>query len=434
MDLDDAMARVSGRDPGARPASGRIALFLPSLAGGGAEACMVRIAEAMVRRGLQVDLALCERKGPLLDQVPPEVQIIELGAAPMLVARARTLAADPAGLLRLLQPVLLAWQPPHRLPHLPALVRYMRRVRPDALLAALPTPNLLAVWARRLAAVPTRIVISERNALSAKVSRSRHWRKRHLPALLGRTYPLADAIVAVSNGVADDLAAGIGIPRGRITTVYNPVVSPELAAKAEQPVDHPWFGSGAPPVVLGIGALIPQKDFPTLIRGFAKLRAERECRLVILGQAPSPERTQAQKAELMALAASQNVSAHLDLPGFVSNPFAYMARAAVFVLSSRYEGLPGVLIQALACGCPAVSTDCPYGPREILDGGRYGELVPVGNSDALAASILRTLAAPPPRALLRERAQEFSVERAVERYLQLLLPDAVERPGLSAAR
>jgi glycosyltransferase involved in cell wall biosynthesis len=430
MELKDASPRIGSGDPATGPGDGvRIALLLPSLAGGGAEACMLRTAEALVRRGLEIDLVLCERKGPLLDQVPPEVPIVELEAAPMLVARAQALAADPAGARAMLRPILLAWKPPHRLPHLPALVRYLRRVRPAALLAALPTPNLLAVWARRLARVPTRIAISERNALSANVGRSAKWRKRHLPALLARAYPLADAIVAVSNGVADDLAAGAGIPRARITTVYNPVVTPGLRAKAEQPVDHPWFRGGAPPVVLGVGALIPQKDFPTLIRAFARLRAERECRLVILGEAPSRERTEAEKAELMKLAASLGVADYLDLPGFVSNPFAYMARAAAFVLSSRHEGLPGVLIQALACGCPAVSTDCPHGPSEILDGGRYGALVPVGDPAALAAAIGAALDDPVPTDLLKSRSQMFTVERAVDRYLDLMLG---RPPGVGA--
>jgi glycosyltransferase involved in cell wall biosynthesis len=250
---------------------------------------------------------------------------------------------------------------------------------------------------------------------------SRRWRDRHLPRLLGHTYRLADGIVAVSDGVADDLARQTGLPRARIVTVYNPVITPELAALASQPATHRWFLPAAPPVVLGVGSLSARKDYPTLVRAFARLRAERDCRLVILGEAASPKKTQEQRAELVALAASLGVADDVDVAGFVANPFAYMARASVFVLSSAFEGLPGALIQAMACGCPVVSTDCPSGPAEILDGGRFGALVPVGDDHAMAAAIAAALERPIAAATLRERAAMFSVERAVDRYVDLML-------------
>jgi glycosyltransferase involved in cell wall biosynthesis len=405
----------------AQSAGRRIALLLPNLAGGGAEACMLRTADALLRRGFQVDLVLCERAGPLLSDVPPAARVIELLPAPMPLARAFALAADPAGLRAMLAPILLAWRPPKHLPHLPRLVRYLRAERPDALFAAMSMPNLLAVWARRLAGVPTRVLVSERNTLSSMIGVSRRWRDRYLPGLLGHAYLMADGVVAVSDGVADDLARQSGLTRARIATVYNPVITAELAAMAGQPVAHRWFVSGAPPVVLGVGSLSARKDFPTLVRAFARLRAARDCRLVILGQAASPRKTEEQQAELMALASSLGVAADVDLPGFVANPFAYMARAGVFVLSSAFEGLPGALIQALACGCPVVSTDCPSGPAEILDGGRFGAIVPVGDDRAMAAAIAATLDRPIAAATLRARAEMFSVERAVDRYLDLML-------------
>ena len=381
---------------------------------------MLRTADALLRRGFRVDLVLCERTGPLQASVPAGARVIELPRAPMPIARALALAADPAGLRAMLAPILLAWRPAKHLPQLPGLVRYLRAERPDALFSAMPTPNLLAVWARRLAGVPTRVLISERNTLSAMLGGSRRWRDRHLPRLLGHAYRLADGIVAVSDGVADDLARQSGLPRARIATVYNPVVTPELAAMAGQPVAHRWFLPGAPPVVLGVGSLSARKDFPTLLRAFARLRTSRDCRLVILGEAGSPKKTEEQRAALMALAASLGVAADVDLPGFVANPFAYMARAAVFVLSSAFEGLPGALIQAMACGCPVVSTDCPSGPAEILDGGRFGAMVPVGDDHAMAAAIAATLDRPIAAATLRARAEMFSVDRAVDRYLDLM--------------
>ncbi len=220
--------------------------------------------------------------------------------------------------------------------------------------------------------------------------------------------------MAVSEGVAEDLALTASLPRERITTIYNPVVTPALAGQAQAPLTHPWFAPGSPPVLLAVGRLHYQKDFPTLLRAFARVRAVRAVRLLILGEGDQGVALQASAQEL-------GITTDVELPGFVLNPFAYMARAAVFVLSSAYEGLPGVLIQALACGCPVVSTDCPSGPAEILEGGVYGPLVPVGDDAALAKAILSTLNARPNPDWLRTRAAEFSVDRAVDRYLEVLL-------------
>jgi glycosyltransferase involved in cell wall biosynthesis len=233
--------------------------------------------------------------------------------------------------------------------------------------------------------------------------------------------------------VADDLAAHFGIPRDRITVVHNPVVSGSLKEKAAAPVDHPWLASGAPPVVLSAGRLHPTKDYPTLIRSFARLRQVREARLLILGSGKNDEETARRRAELIELAAELGVSEDVDLPGFVPNPLPYMARAAVFVLSSLWEGFGNVLVEALACGCPVVSTDCPSGPAEILDHGRYGRLVPVGDDSAMAEAIAATLKSPPDRDVLRARGALFTVDRAVDAYLDLLLgrPDRAVHQQIS---
>jgi glycosyltransferase involved in cell wall biosynthesis len=247
------------------------------------------------------------------------------------------------------------------------------------------------------------------------------WKRRAFPGLIRRNYLAADAVVAVSEGVADDLAAHFGIPRDRISVVHNPVVSGSLKEKAAAPIDHPWLASGAPPVVLSAGRLHPTKDYPTLIRSFARLRQVREARLLILGSGKNDEETARRRAELIELAAELGVSEDVDLPGFVPNPLPYMARAAVFVLSSLWEGFGNVLVEALACGCPVVSTDCPSGPAEILDHGRYGRLVPVGDDSAMAEAMLTVLRNPPDRDVLRARGALFTVDRAVDAYLDLLL-------------
>jgi glycosyltransferase involved in cell wall biosynthesis len=294
---------------------------------------------------------------------------------------------------------------------------YLRRTRPAVLLSFLHYTNIAALLAAKLAPVSTRVVICEQNTMSQY---SRHTPAqrgqravRLMPLLAHLLYPHAQGIVAASAGVADDLARTARLPRRRITVIYNPVVTPELLTQAAAPLDHPWFVPGAPPVILGVGRLVPQKDFATLLRAFASVRQQHPARLLILGEGQ-------ERAQLAALASALHIHEDVALPGFVDNPFMYMARAAVFGLSSRWEGLANVVIEALACGAPVVATDCPHGPREILADGRYGALVPVGDSEALAAAILAALDAPPAAEQLQARAAHFSREQAVTRYLDVM--------------
>lgn len=401
-----------------RARGARIALFMHGLQGGGAERVVLDLADLFRRAGHHAQVVVGTRRGEYADDVPEGIEVYEVGSRPVL-GRLQALAADPGGFAALARPVLFAPRTSTTVGYLPGLTAYLRRERPDALLSVLSYGNLVAIWARRLAGVPTRIVVSERNTLSqshvATKKRQRRWRQRHLPALIARTYPFADAITTVSEGVADDLAEATGLPRESLVTVYNPVVTERLSERAGEPLDHPWFRPGEPPVVLGVGRLRPQKDFETLLRAFASLRERRAARLVILGEGPA-------RSKLEGLARELGISEHFALPGFVRNPFAYMARAGVFVLSSKFEGLPGALIQAMACGCSVVSTDCPSGPREILEAGRHGELVAVGDPKSLASAIERALLAPTAPERLRERARIFSSERVAQAYLDLLLP------------
>jgi glycosyltransferase involved in cell wall biosynthesis len=276
------------------------------------------------------------------------------------------------------------------------------------------------VLARRLAGVPTRLVVSDRSHFSSGKPR-KAWRQRHLAAAMRRTYERADAITAVSNGVADDIARSIGISRAAITTLYNPTLTPDFAAKVSQPVAHPWFVDGAPPVLLAVGRTTFQKDFSTLLRAFARVRRDRPVRLAIIGESNAKQTTR-----LRELAAELGVDEDFALLGYHPNPLPYMARAAAFVLSSRYEGFPNVLLEALACGTPVVSTDCPSGPFEILDGGAYGALVPVADDAALAAAITATLADPPDRTRLQERAAMFDYRTSIARYAEVLLGETVD--------
>lgn len=362
--------------------SGRkLALFMPSFRGGGAERAMVMLAQGFAARRISVDVLVAQNEGPNAPPPTDGLRIVDLKAPRVLRA-------------------------------LPALVRYLRREAPFAMMSALSHVNVVAVWAHSLSGVATRIAVSEHTTASLSSAYDERKRARLLPVFMRPTYRKADAIVAVSDGVADDLSSLLGLERSRITRIYNPVVTPRLNLLAEQPLNHPWFMPGQPPVVLGAGRLTSAKDFPTLLQAFAAVRARRPARLVILGEGE-------ERPRLQALARVLAIEAHLEMPGYTSNPYQYMKRAAVFVLSSRWEGLGNVLVEAMACGTPVVSTDCPNGPREILEGGRHGALVAPADPMALAHAIEAQLDTPASSTAI-QRAQAFSADTAVSRYMTVL--------------
>jgi glycosyltransferase involved in cell wall biosynthesis len=396
--------------------AGRIAVLLPSLEGGGAERSMLNLVTAFLARGRTVDLVLCQAKGAYMGQIPAGATMIELQATPGLQARWIAAMANLGNLSAVLKPVVLASKIAPEIARIRSLQDYVQQYRPDAILSALTYCNLVAVWAKQGIDFRVPVVLSERIALSnycSAPSNFRKWRWRYLPEVVRRVYPGANAVVAVSNQVADDLTSTVGLDKQLVSTIYNPVVDDVLRARAEQALAHPWFAPDAAPVILGVGRLTEQKDFATLIRAFAIIRSQREARLVILGEGRLRE-------ALEELANSLGIQADVDMPGFVENPFQYMARASTLVLSSEYEGLPGVLIQALACGCPVVSTRCPGGSAEILADGKYGALVGVGDAEGMAAAVLAELDQPTPGDVLLQRAEDFSVDRAADNYLGLL--------------
>lgn len=397
----------------------RIAILMPSLTGGGAERVLLELAREFAAGGHAVELLLSRVKGRHGERLPPELAAVPLRRTGTLSARAHAMGAAGADRAALLRPVLLPLKSSWALHYLPDLARYLAEKRPAALLSANSWPNLVALWARRRAGVRTRVVVTEHVHMSQRVRHlARKWRWRCLPELVGRTYPEAAGIVAVSRGVADDLVACTGLPGDRVVAIANPVVTSSLLRQAQDPVPHPWLASGGPPVVLAAGRLHPQKNFPLLLRAFASARRHRpSLRLILLGEG-------AERPRLERLARELGIGEAVRLPGHVANPYAFMSRAAVFVLSSIYEGLPTVLVEALACGAPVVSTDCPSGPAEILADGRFGRLVPVEDETALATAILETLDSPPDREALRRRGLDFTAAAAARRYLPILLGDA----------
>ncbi|XFA74199.1 glycosyltransferase [Thermosynechococcaceae cyanobacterium Okahandja] len=361
-----------------------IAIFVPSLHGGGAERVMVTLANGFARRGYSVDLVLAQAEGSYLKDVVPQVRIIDLHGRRVIKS---------------LWPLAL----------------YLRRNKPAAMLSAMSHANLVAILARFLAGVTTQLVISERSTITMEVKRAKNLSSKIIYALVPRVYPMADKIVAVSQGAARALESFAHLRPSSVHVVYNPFDLEHIEKIAGEAVTHPWFASSQRPVILAIGRLAPEKDFFTLIRAFATFYSRHEARLLILGEGELRD-------ELQTLALSLGLTDDtFQMPGFVDKPFSYLSRARVFVLSSRWEGLPGVLIEAMACGTPVVSTDCPSGPREILENGRWGRLVPVGDVEALAEAIEAVLFAP--RETLpnvRKRAQAFDQEEAINHYLNLL--------------
>jgi glycosyltransferase involved in cell wall biosynthesis len=255
-------------------------------------------------------------------------------------------------------------------------------------------------------------VVNVQNTISQDAKNATQLKWRLMPQLVRWFLPWADAIVTVSQGVADDLVQ-IGLPSESIRVIHNPVVTPELFQKAQEPLEHPWFASGQPPVILGVGRLDKQKDFQTLIQAFAQVRQQHAARLMILGEGN-------ERSHLEVLVKELHLTEDVSLPGFVANPYAYMSRSAVFVLSSLFEGLPTVLIEAIAVGTPVVSTNCKSGPAEILADGQYGKLVSVGNIQDIAKAIIETLEMVPDSESLRQRAADFSLEKALSQYQQVL--------------
>ena len=381
----ESSERLTSAEP--KPSVSRLALFMPTLAGGGAERVMLTLAKGFFQRGYRVDVIVVRAEGPLLAEVPPGVRLIELRNKRVLSSVFR-------------------------------LAQYLRSERPTTLLATITNANAAAVIARWLSGQSTRVVIRQAYHLTRgleieKLSVVEAMLERQLVRWF---YPRADLIVAVSKGVAADLQRRSYMRRTAIQVAPNPVVTGELQRLAAMPLDHPWFAPGTPPVVLGVGRLTRQKQFDLLIRAFAKVQQHATAvRLLILGEGEERE-------NLEGLVRQLGLAEVVSLPGFAGNPFATMAQSKVFVLSSAFEGLPGVLIQALACGTAVVATDCDSGPREILDNGRFGRLVPVGDVDALAEAIHaavcdRVGAAP-------DASRPYSESASVDAYLRLLQPHA----------
>ena len=360
----------------------KLAIFLSTSGHSGVDRVMKNLIPEIARRGIRIDLLKVKNHGPYLESVPEGVRIVELGSS-------------------------------HTYTSLMPLVRYLKTHQPEAMLSDKDKVNRVALIAAKLAGVNTKV--SVRNGTTVSVDlKKRGWfdRKAHYISM-HYLYRKAHSILTPSRGAADDLAQVANIPADRVTAVPSPAATPELYDKAKENIDHPWFADATTPVIIGVGELSPRKDFATLIHAFAQVREQRPCRLFILGKGK-------QYKPLTELIKQYELEQDILLAGFDKNPYRYMTRADLYVHSSRFEGSPVALMEAVALGTPCVSTDCPSGPRETLQNGRYGKLVPVGDVDAMAHAILESLANPMPRDEVKKAAERFTVEASATAYLKAL--------------
>ena len=360
----------------------KIAVFVSFSGLGGVERMIMHLCEGFVEQGISVDLLLINGRKPL-SPIPSGVRAISLGAS-------------------------------HTYTSFFSLVEYLRRHRPAALLAAKNRANEVAIMARQMAGVPTRIIVRMGTTLSAALEGKPGVRKMLWYQPMRFIYPRCDAVVAVSRGVADDMIRITGVCRSKIHVIPNPVITSGMARMAAQPAPHLWLTAPDLPVVMGVGRLTHQKNFNTLIRAFAILTRNIPSRLIILGEGK-------ERIALENLVARLDLTARVDFPGHVENPHAYVARASLFVLSSLWEGSPNVLTEALALGTPVVATDCPSGPREILAKGRYGPLVPMGDPGAMALAMEKVLRHPPDKNALVQTVAQYRVDKSSRHYLDVLL-------------
>jgi glycosyltransferase involved in cell wall biosynthesis len=363
--------------------SRRIAIFVSFSGQGGVERAMTQLAGGLIDKGVVVDLLLPRATGEHMDAIPDKVNVIKFGTG-------------------------------HTFSSLLPLVRYLKKERPDALFAAKHRAIVTAVIASKLAGFKGIVAGNIQTTISAGLKESNIIKRSMYIWMMKTFYKWVDFIVAVSKGVADDVIQLTGLNREKVKVIYNPVVTPEIFDQAHERVDHPWFIDGNIPVILGIGRLTRQKDFHTLVRAFSHVRKTHPCRLIILGEGGDLD-------SLRSLTREVGVEEDVDFPGFQKNPFAWLSKSSLFVLSSQWEGFGIVIVEAMALGIPVVSTDCASGPAEILENGKYGILVPVENPSALAAAISRTLDDPPSPDLLVAASKKYSVPKICEGYVRILL-------------
>lgn len=359
----------------------KIGLFIPTLSGGGAQRVALNLAQGLVGHGCDVNLVLVKREGELRNSIPPGVEVVDLKAI-------RTLTS------------------------IPKLALHLRRAQYDALISFMNYANICAVVASWLSGAPHKLIVTEHTTISQNLRGLSKVERIVRSKLIEHLYPSADHITAVSEGAADDLECTAKL--NNVHAIPNPIFVGETDYAAIEPQGvHPWF-AGVEPVLLGAGRLTKLKGFDILIRSVRQIQDEGVAvRLIIIGEGEERERLERLTREL-------DLEKYVELPGFVDNPHEFMRAADVFILSSLWEGFGNVLVEAMACGTPVVSTDCPNGPSEILEGGKWGELVPILDERAMARAVIRILHNQCTNTHdVKERARDYIPQRIAAKYLDL---------------
>jgi len=360
----------------------RLAVFLATSGHSGVDRVMKTLLPSIASRGIRVDLLHVKGHGPFMEENSSGLKVVELGSS-------------------------------HSVSSLLPLVRYLKKEKPDVLLSDKDRVNRVALTAKRLAVVKTRTFVRFGQTVTKFLESQGPWQKTAHSLSMRYLYRAADGIITPSWGSARDLAGFARIPEERITVIPNPVDVREIRNMASEQADHPWFRVSEVPVVVGLGELTSRKGFDTLIRAFATFRGQKPARLFLMGKGSGRD-------SLEKLCLDLGIREDVEFAGFRENPFPFLAHADLFVQPSRYEGFGMALLEALALGVPVVATDCPSGPREILQDGKYGRLVPVEDFNSMAAAIKKTLDSPPDAGYLAEAVTPYILETVTDRYIEIL--------------
>lgn len=365
----------------------KIALFAPSLRGGGAERVFTTLASRFTKKGYEVDLVLVNATGPYLKDLPDTVNVVDLQSKRVLFS-------------------------------LPLLVKYLKIEKPDVLLSTLGHANVVALLAARLAGFKGRVVIRQANMQTRVEGRKITIKGKTSSYLLKKICSGAAAVITLNKTMAEEFYQETGIEKEKLFIINNPVDIDSISLQAQKPINHPWFQDNSQPVLLSAGRLTAQKNISILIKAFAKIQKKLNARLVLLGEGELRD-------ELLTLVNELGLQESVDFLGFNSNPYAFMSRASLFILPSRWEGFPNALVEAMACGSPVIASDCPGGSAEILGGGEWGELVPVDDVDALAVAITKVLSRVD-HPDVQQRVKYFSVETVADKYLDVLFGEVTK--------
>jgi glycosyltransferase involved in cell wall biosynthesis len=363
----------------------KILLVIPSLAGGGAERVALNILKYLDRERFILSLVLFDCKGEYLTQVPKDVIIYCLNKKNRLNS------------FKFI--ILLAF-------------KIYPKVKPDIVISFLEYANLIVLISRKLSPTKPPIIISERNNT---LQDKKYERLINIKTLwwIKRIYPQTDKIIAVSKGVAKDLAKSFGVPNEKIQVICNGIDLKFIEKAVQEPFNDIVWIRGNTPDIIACGRLQYQKNYPLLLEAFAKAQKHIDSRLLILGQGED-------RSLLEGLVARLGIQDRVVFLGFQKNPYKYLAASDIFVLSSHWEGFPNVILEAMACNVPVISTRCPYGPEEIITDGVNGLLIPVGDKDAMAEAIIRLLKDKKLRKHLimggNKRVKDFSIDKMTLEY------------------